>query len=127
MAESLFKWKHFESDIVLLCVRWYLKYPLFCRNLSDIMKGQGLSVSPTTIRRRVQEYSPIMCRIFKKHIRTGSRSTNKDARRGACGFRIYLPHYSQCLAQSQLSLSSPSSLDDLSIQIKRLPYKQTHQ
>ena len=42
MAESLFKWKHFESDIVLLCVRWYRKYPLSYRNLSDMMKEGGL-------------------------------------------------------------------------------------
>jgi len=56
MVESLFKWKHFESDIILLCVRWYLKYPLSYRNLSDMMKERGLSVSHTTILRWVQEY-----------------------------------------------------------------------
>ncbi len=21
-----FKWRHFESEIILLCVRWYLRY-----------------------------------------------------------------------------------------------------
>jgi len=21
-----FKWRHFQSDIILLCVRWYLRY-----------------------------------------------------------------------------------------------------
>lgn len=68
MAESFIKWKHFESDTILLCVRWYLKYPLSYRNLSDMMKERGLSVSHTTILRWVQEYSPIMCRKIKKHI-----------------------------------------------------------
>ena len=68
MVESLFKWKRFESDIILLCVRWYLKYPLSYRNLSDMMKERVLSVFHTTILRWVQEYSPIMCRKFKKHI-----------------------------------------------------------
>jgi transposase-like protein len=24
--QSLFKWRHFESEIILLCVRWYLRY-----------------------------------------------------------------------------------------------------
>jgi hypothetical protein len=24
--QSPFKWRHFESEIILLCVRWYLRY-----------------------------------------------------------------------------------------------------
>ena len=24
-----FKWKHFQPDIILLCVRWYLRYSLY--------------------------------------------------------------------------------------------------
>ncbi len=39
MAESLSKWKHFESDIILLCVRWYLKYPLFFKKIVQPMMG----------------------------------------------------------------------------------------
>ena len=78
MAESLFKWKHFESDIILLCVRWYLKYPLSYRNLSDMMKERGLSVSHTTILRWVQEYSQIMCRKIKKHISPTGDSWRMD-------------------------------------------------
>jgi len=27
MPQHLFKYKHFESEIILLCVRWCLKYP----------------------------------------------------------------------------------------------------
>ncbi len=23
-----FKWRHFQAEIILLCVRWYLRYPL---------------------------------------------------------------------------------------------------
>ena len=48
---NLFKWKHFESQIILLCVRWYLKYPLSYRNLEEMMAERGLSVSHTTILR----------------------------------------------------------------------------
>jgi hypothetical protein len=25
-----FKWKHYEKEIILLCVRWYLRYSLSC-------------------------------------------------------------------------------------------------
>ncbi|GAC1363269.1 MAG: hypothetical protein NVSMB38_45600 [Ktedonobacteraceae bacterium] len=34
MAEQHpFKWRHFQSEIILLCVRWYLRYPLSYRQL----------------------------------------------------------------------------------------------
>ena len=26
--ENPFKWRHYESEIILLCVRWYLRYAL---------------------------------------------------------------------------------------------------
>ncbi len=45
------KWKHFEGEIILLCVRWYLKYALSYRNLEEIMMERGLSVDRTTIYR----------------------------------------------------------------------------
>lgn len=41
MKKNLFKWKHFQKDIILLCVRWYLKYPLSYRNLVDMMIERG--------------------------------------------------------------------------------------
>jgi transposase-like protein len=24
--QQLFKWRHFQADIILVCVRWYLRY-----------------------------------------------------------------------------------------------------
>ncbi len=34
-SQSLFKWRHFQSDNMLLCVRWYLRYALSYRDLED--------------------------------------------------------------------------------------------
>ena len=34
-----FKWRHFQAEIILLCVRWYLRYPLSYRDLEEMMKG----------------------------------------------------------------------------------------
>ena len=36
MSQHLFKWKHYESEIIMLCVRWYLKYPLSYRMLVEM-------------------------------------------------------------------------------------------
>lgn len=49
-----FKWRHFQSDIILLCVRWYLRYPLSYRNLQKMMPERGLTVDHTTMYRWVQ-------------------------------------------------------------------------
>ncbi len=32
-----FKWRHFEVDLILLCVRWYLRYSLSYRDLEEMM------------------------------------------------------------------------------------------
>lgn len=50
MTEHLpFTWRHFQAAIILLCVRWYLRYPLSYRQLEEMMSERGLSVDHTTI------------------------------------------------------------------------------
>lgn len=56
--EHLFKGRHFEQEIIVLCVRWYLSYKLSYRDLSEMMAERGLSVAHTTILRWVQRYTP---------------------------------------------------------------------
>ena len=46
-----FKWRHFQAAIILLCVRWYLRYPLSYRDLEEMMLERGLHVDHTTIYR----------------------------------------------------------------------------
>ena len=38
-----FKWRHFQSDIILLCVRWYLRYALSYRDLEFQLPDTVLS------------------------------------------------------------------------------------
>lgn len=37
-----FKWHHFQADIILLCVRWYLRYALSYRDLEELMQERVL-------------------------------------------------------------------------------------
>ena len=46
---SPFKWRHCEAEIILLCVRWYLRYSLSYRDLEEMMLERGLHVDHTTI------------------------------------------------------------------------------
>lgn len=40
MAE-LFAGRHFDGEIILLCVRWYLRYKLSLRDLVEMMAERG--------------------------------------------------------------------------------------
>jgi transposase-like protein len=51
IKQPLFKWRHFETEIILLCVRWYLRYALSYRDLEEMMRERGLHVDHTTIYR----------------------------------------------------------------------------
>jgi transposase-like protein len=42
--QNLFKWKHYQPDIILLTVRWHLLYNLSFRDLVDMMEERGLSM-----------------------------------------------------------------------------------
>jgi hypothetical protein len=46
---SLFKWRHFEAEIILCAVRWYLRYALSYRDVEELMHDRGVSVDHTTV------------------------------------------------------------------------------
>ena len=50
--------RHFEDVIILLCVRWYLRYSLSYRDLEEIMAERNLLVDHVSIWRWVQRYAP---------------------------------------------------------------------
>src|SRR5262249_1006003 len=66
---DLFKWRHHESEIILLCVRWYLRYALSYRDLEEMMEERNLTVDHTTIYRWVQAYAPELEKRSRPHLR----------------------------------------------------------
>ena len=77
-SKSPFKWRHFESDIILLCVRWYLRYPLSYRNLEEMMLERGLTVDHSTVYRWVQGYAPELDKRVRSHLKPTSDSWRVD-------------------------------------------------
>src|SRR3954469_18401753 len=55
---ALFRGRHFADEVIVLCVRWYLRYSLSYRDLAEMMLERHLSVDPSTIWRWVQRYAP---------------------------------------------------------------------
>ncbi len=45
----MFKGRHFDRSVTLLCVRWYLAYNLSLQNLEQLMVERGISVGHATI------------------------------------------------------------------------------
>ena len=56
--EELFEGRHFDREVIILCVRWYLRFKLSLRDLVEMMAERGLSLAHTTIMRWVQRYAP---------------------------------------------------------------------
>jgi transposase, IS6 family len=75
---ALFRGRHFEDVIILLCVRWYLRYSLSYRDLEEIMEERDLSVSHVTIWRWVLRYGPILNQRMRRDVRHPNRSWRVD-------------------------------------------------
>jgi transposase-like protein len=73
-----FKGRHFEREIVILCVGWHLRYKLSFRDLAEMMAERGLSMSHTTIMRWVQCYVPEFEKRWSRYARPVGRSWRAD-------------------------------------------------
>ncbi|HFK1812355.1 TPA: IS6 family transposase, partial [Bacillus cereus] len=76
--ENLFKWKHYQPDIILLTVRWYLRYNLSFRDLVEMMEERGLSLAYTTIIRWVHQYGPELNKRIRTHLKLTNNSWRVD-------------------------------------------------
>jgi transposase-like protein len=56
--DELFEGRHFDREIIVLCVRWYLRFKLGFRDLVEMMAERDLSLAHTTIMRWVHHYAP---------------------------------------------------------------------
>ncbi|MFE4243862.1 IS6 family transposase [Peribacillus butanolivorans] len=76
--ENLFKWKHYQPEMILLTVRWYLRYNLSFRNLVEMMEECGLSMAHTTIMRWVHQYGPDLDKRIRRHLKQTNDSWRVD-------------------------------------------------
>ena len=76
--ENPFKWRHYEGEIIVLCVRWYLRYALSYRDLEEMMSERGLSVVHTTIYRWVQRFAPELEKRMRPHVKQSNDSWRVD-------------------------------------------------
>ncbi len=65
----MFKGRHFDRSIILLCVRWYLAYGLSLRDLEEMMQERNIHVDHSTVHRWVLRFSPLLLEQFNKRKR----------------------------------------------------------
>src|ERR1700756_514247 len=77
-VEELFRGQHFDQEIVVLCVRWYLSFKLSYRDLVAMMGERGISLAHTTILRWVQQYTPEFQKRWNRFARPVGGSWRMD-------------------------------------------------
>ena len=70
-VEQLFERRHFDREVIILCVRWYLRFKLSLRDLVEMMAERGLSLAHTTIMRWVWRYAPEFEKRWKRFAQGG--------------------------------------------------------
>ena len=73
-----FKGMRFPIDVILVCIRWYVAYPLSYRHLEEMMEERGVSVDHSSINRWMIRFLPLIEKMARKHKRPVGRSWRMD-------------------------------------------------
>jgi transposase-like protein len=76
--EGVFDYRHFDREIIVLCVRWYLRYKLSLRDLVEMMAERGLSLAHTTITRWVKRFTPEFVKRWNRFATPAGQSWRVD-------------------------------------------------
>jgi transposase-like protein len=76
--DEVFEGRHFDCEIIVLCVRWYLRFRLRFRDLVEMMAERGLSMAHTTIMRWVHHHVPEFERRWNRFARPVGPSWRVD-------------------------------------------------
>jgi transposase-like protein len=69
---------HYPLDVILLCVRWYVAYPLSLRHLEQMMAERGISVDHSTVHRWALKLLPVLEKAFRRCKRAVGGSWRMD-------------------------------------------------
>jgi hypothetical protein len=57
--DNLFAGRHFDREVIILCVRWYLRFKLSLRDLVEMMAERGLAMAQSAVATRIT--TPVQC------------------------------------------------------------------
>src|SRR5215467_8649666 len=73
-----FKGQHYSGEVILLAVRWYLRYPLAYEHVAEMLAERGLAVDASCIWRWIQAYAPELNKRYRPHLRPTNKSYRID-------------------------------------------------
>ena len=73
-----FKGAHFPQEVILVCVRWYVAYPLSYRDIEEMMAERGVVVDHSTLNRWVIRFAPLLEQEFRARKRLIGSSWRMD-------------------------------------------------
>ena len=72
------KGMRFPIDVILMCIRWYVAYPLSYRHVEEMMEERGVNVDHSPINRWAIRFLPLLEKVFRQHKRPVGRSWRMD-------------------------------------------------
>ncbi|BDC44738.1 hypothetical protein PTKU15_80350 [Paraburkholderia terrae] len=73
-AVKVLKRLHYPLEIMLVCVRWYVAYPLSLRNHEEMMAERGIAVDHSTVHRWAIKLLPVLEKTFRRCKRSVGKS-----------------------------------------------------
>src|SRR5580692_9269176 len=73
-----FKGRQFPGEVIVLCVRWYLRYPLSYEHVSELVAERGVAVDASCIWRWVQAYAPELNKRCRPYLKPANKSYRVD-------------------------------------------------
>src|ERR1700727_3710909 len=98
-AGNPFKGRQFPGEVIVLCVRWYLRYPLSYEHVSELVGERGVQVDSSCIWRWVQAYAPELNKRCRPHLKPTNKSYRID--------ETYMP--ARLLMKRAMRQTSPST------------------
>ena len=69
---------HYPFEVILVCVRWYVAFPLSLRNLEEMMAERGSAVDHSTVHRWAINLLPVLEKAIRRCERAVGKSWQMD-------------------------------------------------
>ena len=77
-SHNPFKGRQYPGEVIVLCVRWYLRYPLSYKHVTELVAERGVEVDANCIWRWVQAYAPELNKRCRPHLKPTNKSYRID-------------------------------------------------
>ena len=75
---NVLKRLHYPLEVILVCVRWYVAYPLSLRNLEEMMAERAIAVDHSTVHRWAVKLLPVLEKALRRCKRAVGNSWRMD-------------------------------------------------